>query len=292
MIQYNYHRAESVADVCGQLALHREKIRILAGGTDLLVQIRENDKKWRGLDYVLDISGLRGELSYIREEDNLIKIGALSTHTDLECSPIIQKFLPFLGIACSTVGSPQIRNMGTIGGSICNGSPAADPLTPLIAADAKAVIQGREGTREILLKDFYLGKGDVDLKEGEFLSEFVVEKLPKAACTAFAKLGRRKALAISRLNAAIVLSVEEGVITMARIAPGCIFVRPDRVTEAEKALTGEKPSREVFALAGKKVSEEMIKRTGVRWSTEYKQPAVEGIVEQGLLMAAGMEERG
>lgn len=291
MIQYKYHRAASMADVCQQLALHKERIRILAGGTDLLVQIRENDKKWKGLDYVLDISGLRDELRYIREEDNRIRIGVLSTHTDLERSPVIRKLLPFLGTACSTVGSPQIRNMGTIGGSICNGSPAADPLTPLIAADAKAVIQGGEGTREVLLKDFYVGKGKVDLQEGEFLKEFVVEKLSKSAHTAFAKLGRRKALAISRLNGAIVLSVEAGIITMARIAPGCIFVRPDRVTEAEKVLIGQPPSREVFALAGKKVSEEMIKRTGVRWSTEYKQPAVEAIVEQGLLMAAGMEEQ-
>ena len=106
----------------------------------------------------------------------------------------------------------------------------------------------------------------------------------------FSKLGRRKALAISRLNCAAALTMDsEGTITEARIAPGCIFILPDRVEKAEQVLIGQKPSEELFAKAGKAVSEVMIERTGVRWSTQYKEPVVQEIVLRALCQAAGME---
>lgn len=283
MFKYDYYRAKTLEEVCETLVKYGDKAGIVAGGTDIMVQIREKDKRWKDMECLLDISALEKELRYITEDGDKIHIGALSTHTDLERSPIVDSYIPFLGKAASTVGSPQIRNRGTIGGSICNASPAADPLTPLIALDAYVVIHGPAGEREVLLRDFYVGKGKVDLREGEFLKEFVVEKLPENVVTAFAKLGRRKALAISRLNVSVALGVDEdGVIDFARVAPGCIFVTPDRVEAAEEVLLGQKPSAQLWTEAGKAVSEEMIKRTGVRWSTEYKQPAVEGIVEEAL----------
>ncbi len=289
MFKYDYYRAGTLDEVSEILARHQGKARIVAGGTDIMVQIREKDKRWEDLECLLDLTFLESELRYIREEGNQIHIGALSTHTDLERSEIIKKWIPFLGKAASTVGSPQIRNRGTIGGSICNASPAADPLTPLIALEAKVVIHGKAGEREMGLKEFYLSQGKVDLNEDEFLKEFVVEKLPEGAVTEFVKLGRRKALAISRLNVSVVLMLDkEGSISYARIAPGCIFRTPDRVETAEELLIGKKPSEELWKEAGKEVSDEMIRRTGIRWSTEYKQPAVEAIVEDALAQAAEM----
>lgn len=287
MFKYDYYRAATVEEVCEVLVRYHGKARIVAGGTDIMVQIREKDKRWKELECLLDLSFLEKELRYIREEGDQIHIGALTTHTDLERSDVIRRWIPFLGKAASTVGSPQIRNRGTIGGSICNASPAADPLTPLIALGADVVIRGREGERKLALKDFYTGQGKVDLKEDEFLKEFVAKKLPEGAHTGFAKLGRRKALAISRLNVSAALGYdEEGRINFARIAPGCIFSTPDRVETAEHILIGRKPSEELWMEAGKEVSEEMIRRTGIRWSTEYKQPAVEAIVEDALAECA------
>lgn len=290
MFKYNYYRANTIGEVCTQLALQKEKVRIIAGGTDIMVQIREKEAKWKEIECLLDITSLGRELRYITEAQECIRIGALSTHTDIETSKLIKKFLPFLSEACASVGSPQIRNLGTIGGSICNASVAADPLSPLIAADTQVVIQGVQGAREVDLKSFYTGRGTVDLQEGEFVTEFIVKKLTQGAQTAFIKLGRRKALAISRMNVSAVLGINgQGVITEARIAPGCIFVKPDRVTEVEALLLGNAPSGELFASVGKAVSEEMITRTGIRWSTEYKKPAIEGLVEDALYKAAGME---
>lgn len=290
MFKYDYYRAETPDEVCEVLARYQGKARIVAGGTDIMVQIREKDKRWKELECLLDLSFLEDELRYIREEGDQIHIGALTTHTDLERSEVIKRWIPFLGKAASTVGSPQIRNRGTIGGSICNASPAADPLTPLIALDAWTVIRGRDGERVVTLKDFYTGQGKVGLKEDEFVKEFTVRKLPKGTVTGFAKLGRRKALAISRLNVSAALKLdEEGRIDFARIAPGCIFSTPDRVETAENILIGRKPSEELWREAGKAVSEEMIRRTGIRWSMEYKQPAVEAIVEDALTECCGSQ---
>lgn len=290
MITYEYKRARSLDEVASLLEEYGDAARIVAGGTDIMVQIHEKDKRWQGLKCLIDITYLEKELRYVSEDEENIYIGPLSTHTDLENSPVIKRCLPFLGTASSTVGSPQIRNRGTIGGSIGNAFPASDPLPALVAADAVAKLHGTLGERCILLKDLYEGKGKLALRDGEFIREFVIKKLPEGTETGFSKLGRRKALAISRLNCAAALTFDDkGVITRARICPGCIFTVPDRVEKAEKLLIGEKPSEELFYEAGRAVSEVMIERTGIRWSTEYKKPAVEEIVFRALAYAAGME---
>lgn len=290
MFKYNYYRAESLSDLSQKLSAYGSKARIIAGGTDIMVQIFEKNSQWKELGCLLDMTALKQEMRYIEEKKDKICIGALSTHTDIENSKLIRQELPFLAEACGTVGSPQIRNMGTIGGSICNASPAADPLTPLTTAGTTIVIYGPEGIREVDLKEFYLGKGRIDLRQGEFVKEFMVQKLPVGAKNVFVKLGRRKALAISRLNVSVILQFGAGgEMIDVRISPGCIFTKPDRVEKAERLLCGKVPSKELFAKAGEAVSDVMIQRTGIRWSTEYKKPAVEGLVEEALMRASGLE---
>lgn len=291
MYRFDYIRPETVGAACAALAEEGKVSRAIAGGTDLMVQIHEKDKRWKDLDQVVDLTPLAGELRYVREEGDRIYIGALATHTDLERSEVIQKYLPCLSQACGTVGSPQIRNRGTIGGSICNASPASDPLPALILADAQVEIEGPAGRREAALEALYKDKGAMDLSPGELVRGFWFAKLPEGSRTAFVKLGRRKALAISRLNAAVSLCLDgEGLIREARIAPGCIFRVPARTATAEALLVGRKPDRQLFEAAGVEVSEEMIRRTGVRWSTEYKQPAVSAVVCDALMQAMGWEE--
>lgn len=290
-MRFDYYRAKNTDDACKLLSEYQGNMKLIAGGTDLMVQIKEKSSKVKAMNAVLDISFLEEELRYINEDDTHVYIGALATHTDIEESVIIKKYMPFLSEACATVGSPQIRNMGTLGGSICNASPAADPLTPLIADDAQVLIKGLSGKRLVDLTAFYKDKGAVDLKQDELVMGFVVKKNLQKRRTEFIKLGRRKALAISRLNAAIsVILTEEGLLEDVRIAPGCIFVIPDRVRRAEEILNGKRPSKELFKQASQLVSDEMIARTGIRWSTEYKKPAIEGLIEEALLKACEMED--
>lgn len=268
---------------------HGDSARPIAGGTDMQVQFHEKSRRWENLRYVVDLSHIEA-LRYIRETDTAVEIGAFTTHTQLNTSPLVREAAAFLAAAAGTVGSPQIRNLGTIGGSIGNASPAADPLTPLIALNARAVLTSGEGSREVLVKDLYVKSGVLDLKAGEIITTFLFDKLPAGAKTHFEKLGRRKALAISRMNVSVVVVPDgDGNISDARICPGCVFAVPDRVATAEVLLIGKKPDEALFAQAGKEVAAEMIRRTGVRWSTEYKEPVVEALTQRALLKAVGME---
>jgi len=292
MYQFDYYRAQSIQDVCGILGDLKSEGRIIAGGTDLMVQIRDRDARWKCVKTVVDITSLGNDLRYIRDCGGYIRIGALCTHTDLENSSLIKENLPFVGTACGMVGSPQIRNRGTIGGSICNASPASDPLPPLIAADTFVEITGTQGSRLVSIPDFYSSNGKTILKYGEFVTALIINKFRNNTSCSFIKLGRRKALAISRLNVAVTLHTDEnGRIDDAAVSPGCVFRKPRRIAPAEKMLAGSKPSEKVFHAAGIIVSDEVIRETGIRWSTEYKKPVIAELVTEALCEAAKIEMR-
>ncbi len=255
-----------------------------AGGTDVMIHLRDRAACVQNIRLLVDLQKLE-PLRGIRLESGMIHLGAMTTHAEAASSALLMEHAPFLAAAAATVGSQQIRNTGTIGGNVCNGSPAADTASPLTALYAEAVVQSASGTRRVPVPELY-GRSGVTLAPSELVTEFVFPSFAGWQ-TAFLKLGRRKALAISRMNVAAALELQnDGTISGARIAPGCVFRSPDRVREAEQYLIGKAPSRKLFAEAGVLSSEEMIRRTGVRWSTEYKQPVLEAIVERALLQAA------
>lgn len=287
MQKLEYFRPETLAEALDLLERHGESIRPYAGGTDLMVQLREGAKKLAATQYMMDLGHL-AELKGVRVEGDIVSVGAMSTHTQVETSEVIRAEAPCLSKACSTVGSPQMRNMGTVGGNICNGSPAADSLSPFVALDTRLVIVSKRGERRELVKDMYERAGKLKFEPGEMVTRFEFGRIP-GYNTAFLKLGRRKALAISRMNAAVVLKLEDGKIRDARIVPGCVFATPDRLAAAEQHVEGKAPSLKLFDECGKLASEEMIARTGVRWSTEYKQPVVEALVRRALCEACGLE---
>ena len=260
-----------------------------AGGTDVMIHLRERTEHMRQVRLLVDLSALP-ELRGIAMKDGKIRLGAMTTHSVAAASPLLGAHAPFLCDAASTVGSTQIRNTGTIGGNVCNGSPAADTVTPLVALDAQAVVRSLSGTRIVPVTALY-GRGGMTLAPGELVTEFLFDSYALWQ-TAFLKLGRRKALAISRMNASVALRFEHGAIAEARVSPGCVFASPRRVASAEAMLIGQVPSLSLFEDCGKAVSEEMVAVTGVRWSTEYKKPVLEALVERALLKAAGIDTEG
>ncbi len=287
MQKLQYLKPTSLSEAVDMMAKYAGKIKPYAGGTDLMVQLREGAKKLAGVEVLMDLGAL-SELRGIRVEDTSISVGTMCSHTDVYESAEIQKYVPFLSRACSTVGSPQVRNAGTVGGNICNGSPAADSLSPFVALNSRMVLVSQKGERRVPLIDFYEGAGRVKLADDEFATRIEFDRID-AFKTAFSKLGRRKALAISRMNAAAAVRLaDDGTIAEARLVPGCVFATPQRVANAEQFMQGKKPSAELFKECGKLVSAYMIECTGVRWSTEYKQPAVEAMSERALCEACGL----
>ncbi|MEA3507183.1 MAG: FAD binding domain-containing protein [Elusimicrobiota bacterium] len=258
---------------------------IIAGGTDVIVELRKEKKAEQD---ILDITGL-DELKGIRKEGKNIVIGALSTFSEVFSSPLIEKEAPLLKEAVRNVGSLQIRNRGTIGGNICNASPAADSVPALVALDSMLTLASPQGERKIKLDKFITWPYATDIKEEEILKSISFSP-PEFTGYHFYKLGRREALAISRMNVAVMLKIKGGKIEKAFISPGSVMPSPGRVSVAEKLVEGNKPSKEIFEKAGFKVSEIMIKESGIRWSTEYKKPVIEQMVKRALIFAAGLKE--
>jgi carbon-monoxide dehydrogenase medium subunit/xanthine dehydrogenase FAD-binding subunit len=231
---------------------------------------------------VVDISRI-SELRGIHDLADSISIRPLVTHAQIVRSPLLKSLAPILSVAASTIGSPQIRNRGTVGGNIMNAAACADMVPPLVALDAEVVVQSARGRRSCKLSEFFVQPYETKSEHDEILIDIRFRKPAPSVRGAFVKLGRRNALAISRLSVAAMLRLDEDSrILDARIVPGAAFPTWMRVGEAEQLLLNQEPSEELFSEVGRKVSEVMIGFTGRRWSTEYKEPVLAVLVRRAL----------
>jgi CO/xanthine dehydrogenase FAD-binding subunit len=287
MRPFDYFAPQSLQEACDALSELGSGARVLAGGTDVLVELRKPSAQ--APKSIVDISRI-SELKGIIEVSGDIVIRPLTTHTEVLRSPIIARHAPLLQIAVSLIGSPQIRNRGTIGGNIMNAAACADTVPPLMALNASVKLRSTSGVREIALSDFFMKPYVTIARREEILTEIRFQKLGEGLRSSFVKLGRRNALSIARLSVAAVLRFDSGdIIREARIVPGAAFPSWKRVKEAEELLVGHKPSTEMLNAAGKKVSEVMIAITGRRWSTEYKEPVIAVLVRRALERCTGGE---
>ncbi|MEK7703568.1 MAG: FAD binding domain-containing protein, partial [Myxococcota bacterium] len=217
MKPFEYVPARSVAEATAALAEYRERARVLAGGTDLLVELRRPNASTP--EAVVDIGGIDA-LGGIGDAGDDLTLGPLTRHTQLQRSALVQRHARLLGVACASVGSPQIRNRGTLGGNIMNAATCADTVPPLVALGARLTLQAR-GQRTVNIEDFFVKPYKTRAEPDEVLVQVTLTKLPAGATSAFIKLGRRNALSISRLSvAAVLVRDERGVFTEARIVPG------------------------------------------------------------------------
>jgi CO/xanthine dehydrogenase FAD-binding subunit len=282
MKPFDYIACDSMEAACTALDLCRGNARILAGGTDLLLELRRPGARSPGA--IVDISRI-ASMRGIYERQGEISIGPLTTHAELSRSATLRSWAPFLAIASGAIGSPQIRNRGTIGGNIMNAAACADTVPPLVALGARLTLRSVRGERVVDIGTFFEKPYRTIAREDEVLTLITFIPLPPGVRTAFVKLGRRNALSIARLSvAAVVARDTEGVITEARIVPGAALPVWKRIPEAETMLIGEKASGALFAAAGAKASEVMLGLTGRRWSTEYKEPVLAVLVRRALAL--------
>ncbi|WP_319403434.1 xanthine dehydrogenase family protein subunit M [uncultured Anaeromusa sp.] len=234
MASFQYVRAASIDEAC-QLAARTPGYIWLAGGTDFMVQLR---LKRRHPSLVIDVGRLE-ELRRIRLQDGKLSIGAAVTHTELVRSELVQRYAPALAQAARQVGSPQIRNRGTVGGNMGNASPAADTVPALLAYGTEAVLASAAGRRRLPLSELAVGPGRLALKESELIHEFLLapQQSDEGAC--FQKIGKRKALAISVVNGAAWLKLSGDVVQKARLAMGSVAAKTIRLYEAEAVLTNQ-----------------------------------------------------
>ncbi|HTY36059.1 MAG TPA: xanthine dehydrogenase family protein subunit M [Bacteroidota bacterium] len=280
MKPFEYYSPGSIEEACSMVSAHQGRAKILAGGTDVLIEMRKSAEG--SPEAVIDISAIES-LKGIDLNGDQVVIRPLTTHTDILRSPTIHEHAPLLRAAAAGIGSPQIRNRGTIGGNIMNAATCADTVPALVALGGSVTLQSVAGVREVKLSEFFAKPYVTTAKPDEILVGISFPKLPAGAKSSFIKLGRRNALSISRLSVAAILEKDRrGVITDARIVPGAALPKWQRVQEAERLLVGKHASRDLFTEAGNKVSEIMISFTGRRWSTEYKEPVIAVLVRRAL----------
>jgi carbon-monoxide dehydrogenase medium subunit len=285
MRKFTYLAPKSLDEAVSLHESYGGRAKYIAGGTDVLVKIKEGKL---APDYLISLKGiLAQERPYLNHETGELFIGAFLTHSAIEKSSVVRLNYPILHDAVKNIGSVQIRNVATIGGNLVNAVPSADGAIPLIALDGKAHIHGTKGRRSVDLRRFFLGPGQCDLDRGEILLEIVIPPLLPRTGGAYVKHGRREAMELPMLGVGVLLSLEEDSTTcaLARICLGVAAPTPLRCLEAEKYLIGKTVDETSMAEAGRIAAEESRVRDSIRGLAWYRREMVGVLVKRMGLKA-------
>jgi len=275
---FAYIRTESLTETLELLHEYGPQAQVAAGMTDLMIEVKDGRLK---SSLLIDISRL-AELKLIEDRGDRLVLGPLATHADIGASPLVRQAAGVLAEAAQSIGSPQIRNVGTIGGNIGNASPAADTLPALTVLQANVTVTSREGQRILPITEIFLGPYRTVLSPRELITEISIPRLTGQPRSRFIKLARRKALATSRLSLALLAFFRDARLEEIRISAGATTPTPCRLREAESFLRDQFLSSEVIVQAARLASREMIRRTGLRGSSSYKVPALQGLFINAL----------
>lgn len=281
MKEIDYFFPKTLDEALNILNENAGSMRVIAGGTDLVVRLKQDQVKE---DKLLDISKI-DELKGIDDRGSTIYIGSGTTHTEILENPLIKDYAPILYEAVKTIGSPQIRNIGTIGGNIANASPAGDSIPALFTLESTLKVKSVEGERSISIEDFFLGPGKTALKPNEILLGVEIKKMEDSEVGFFRKVGQRKGTAISIVNAAVKLKKDSAPMKFSKaiVALGAVAPTVVRARIVENALTSETlDSLDKIMYIARLVYREVSPISDVRGSLEYRRDVSINIVYEGL----------
>jgi carbon-monoxide dehydrogenase medium subunit len=278
MRRFEYFEPASLPEACALLARYQGRAQPLAGGTDLLVELKE---QLRHADCVVNIKKIPGIDRLSFDAHDGLHIGALVTAREIElCSFILEKYAS-LAQAARELGSIQVRNRATIVGNVCRASPSADALPPLIADGAEITIHGPAGHKTLLLEEFFTGPGKTVLKHDELVTAIRVPAPPPHTGKVYIKHGRRKAMELATVGVAVTLTPEGDI----RIVLGAVAPTPIRARKAEALLRGRKLDDARIERAAQAAAEEALPISNVRASAEYRREMVGVLTRRAILRA-------
>ncbi len=282
-----YYSPASLEEAAAILARERGQARIIAGGTDLIIEL---ERGVRRLEAVVDITRIP-DLNRITFDGERIHLGPLVTHNHVVASALCgERALP-LAQAAWEVGAPQIRNRGTVAGNVITASPANDTITPLMALDATVTLLSTRGARDVPLREFYTGVRRTVLAEDELLTDIAFRALRPNQRGVFVKLGLRRAQAISVINVVVLLTFDGDVVTDARITLGSVAPTIIRAPEAEAALRGRRLSDETILAAARAAQMAAQPIDDVRATALYRKRLVGVLTRRALLRLRDGQER-
>lgn len=279
--QFEYHAPKTTEELSSLLSQYRGKAKILCGGTDLIVAMKDKLTK---PDCVIDISDLAA-LSGIRQQQGKgVVIGAATKLEEIERSALIREKYYALYQGASVVGSPQVRAMGTLGGNSCTASPAADTPPALIALGARVNLVSKKGTRQMALEEFIQGNRETALGEDEFLESFVLEEPWPNSASRYSIMGLRGAMEIDMVNVAVNLALDPGnrKVKKVRIVLGAVAPVPLRARQAESLLKGKLPEEALLDRVSETCAEESRPIDDFRATAAYRREVVKVLSRRTL----------
>jgi CO/xanthine dehydrogenase FAD-binding subunit len=278
----SYHRPGTVQEALAILHQYKDSAAPFAGGTDLIVRCEKGFMPRP--EAIVDLKSVE-ELGGITRANGEIRIGALATMSELKRNALIRDAAPALAEAASRVACPQIRNRATVGGNLCNASPAADTAIPLFLYDAVLDLVDGAGTREVPVAAFFKGPGATVLKPGELLAA-IRFKVPEGVYAAWDKFGTRPSMEIAVASVGVAFKMEAGRISGARVGYGSVAPVPLRGKHAEAVLEGETLSAALIGKCEQEAREEITPITDVRASEGYRRQVI-GVMLRRMLERAG-----
>ncbi len=275
---FKYFNPSTLSEAISLLVQYEGRAKILAGGTDLLIQMKQKNFT---LEYLIDVKNI-SELDYINyDEKEGLKVGALVTHSSLVNSEVIQEKYDFLVEASLAVGSVQTRNKGTVVGNICNASPSADTIPSLIASDASLKLISTKGERIVKVEEFFINPFENILKETELVAEIQVPKLPAHSGGSYSWLPKIIRVDETLVGVAVLIAVDDLVhknCFMARIGLGSVAPTPIRAKNTEEFLKGKRIEDSIIKQAAEIAASESLPRS----RAEYRKEMVKVFIKQAL----------
>lgn len=282
--QFDYLVAESLEDASKKAAKHGAVARIMAGGTDLIIPMKDHAVKPEP-EYLIDIKKVEG-LDYLEyDEEEGLKVGALTTLRTLEFSPMVKEKYPAVAYAAKSIASTQIRTKGTMVGNICNASPSCDSGPIVVATDAKILVEGVNGKKEIPGTEFFKGVKKTALEPGDIVTGIVFPPLAENQKAVYIKHAVRKAMDLAIVGVAVVLTVEDGICKDARIALGAVATTPIRAPKAEAVLMGKELTEDVIEEAAQAAMNSCSPISDIRASKEYRSAMVKVFTKRAIKQA-------
>lgn len=280
---FEYLRPASLEEALTMLKTHEGSCRLIAGGTDVILQIRS---KREAPKYLVSLKYLTDALGVLEETTDGLHIGALATHRQIEKSILIKKKYSALHDGVSQVGSVQVRNVATLGGNLCSSVPSADSAAPLLVLGARLIIAG-DNEETLDMNNFFIGPHKNILKPTQILRTIWIPGLPQGAGSAYEKLGRRKAMEIPLVGAAAYILVDKstGTCIAARIALASSAPTPIRCYKAESVLIGQPAAGDFFQKAGHAAAQEANPWTDFRSTEDYRRSVIPSMVKRALVKA-------
>lgn len=281
MRNFEYFAPESLDEAIRLLAEHGERARPIAGGTDIVVQMKENATRFPYPQCLVSLNRIPELKGTEFTESSGLRIGAGVTMAEIAESPVVRERYAAIAEGAGVVGSWQTMNMATLGGNLCNAAPSADTAPALLAFGAQAKVAGTSGSRTIDLADLFAGPGQTTLGPGEVLAEVLVPAPPPRTGSAYRRHTPRKQMDIAVVGVGAVVSLDgTDRIEGARIALGAVAPKPVRALQAEASLSGQNASDEAFARAAEIAAGECSPISDLRGSAEFRAHLVRVMVER------------